>query len=720
MKKTMYGERNYTLRKTNVKLLSCRFKSCPYHRAISTDGRYTAEARRSGETGSTPVLPPIHNRHKKTDTTMKNIRLKRMSLLNFKGIRQMEIDFSGHTVISGRNASGKSTIFDAFVWVLFGKNASDAKQFGIKTYDMDGNVIPRIPHEVTAVLDVDGEEITLTRSFREKWTKKRGTSEETMTGHEEHFQWNGVPLSLKEWQEKINGLCPEDIFKYITSPSYFASQKKDVQRAMLVKMAGEISDESIAASNVFFAELLNRVKGKTHEEYRRELSAKKTLIKKEMDELPARIDERRRDSVQPEDWDALEKELAVKLAALSEIEVRINDAAKRHAETDRQRIAANRRISDLRLRAQHRVSTIKAEAQKEHFDKLSQKQAAEGEIQGYTNKISAVESNIKSYTAQLDRAKAERGTLIDEYRAINAETLTFNDGDFICPTCRRPLDIDGIEAKQASMLEAWEAGKAKRINDNIAKGKAVKAEMEDLQGKIDSSLSLLGSLKEKLSGLQTSGILSYDGTAPDPSPLIDSDEELRRINAEIEEAEKSASALEARTDIGHDSSLDTEKAEAAAAADALKARLARRAAIEQNAARIAELENSLRAAAQQLASIEGEEQTLYDFTKAKMNAVTDRINSMFSLVRFRLYESQINGGERETCDILVGGVPYTDANSAARVNAGLDIIRAVSSHAGISAPIFIDEAESLNDILDTGSQQIELLVTREPLKVTNR
>lgn len=241
---------------------------------------------------------------------MKSVIITKMHLLNFKGVRELTIEFGkDFTNILGRNGSGKTTIFDAFTWVLFGKDSADRKQFDIKTLDKQGVAIPRIPHEVSITLQVDGQVITLTRRYTEKWTKKRGSAVEEFSGHEEERIYNEVPCSLKEWNEKITAICPEQVFKFITNPDYFTSQRWDAQRTMLFRMAGGVTDEDIANGNADFANLLSKLTGKTLEEYNREIGAKKKRIKAQIEEIPGRIDECNRTIAEHEaDYPAIKQE----------------------------------------------------------------------------------------------------------------------------------------------------------------------------------------------------------------------------------------------------------------------------------------------------------------------------------------------------------------------------------------------------------------------------
>ena len=188
---------------------------------------------------------------------MKKIELLSMHLVNFKGAKDLTLTFNrGVTRILGRNGSGKTTVFDAFTWLLFGKDSNDKKTFSIKTLDENGEPIMHLPHEVSAVLSVNGEPLTLRRAFTEKWTKRRGSAEAEFTGHEEERFWNDVPCSQREYNEKISDLCNEQVFKLITNPTYFEKQDVATKRALLIRMAGGIKDEEIAAGHNDFVELL--------------------------------------------------------------------------------------------------------------------------------------------------------------------------------------------------------------------------------------------------------------------------------------------------------------------------------------------------------------------------------------------------------------------------------------------------------------------------------
>lgn len=639
---------------------------------------------------------------------MKKVIIKEIRLLNFKGLRDLTVEFDERlTEIYGKNGVGKTSIFDGFTWLLFGKNSEDRKQFGIKTYDEGGNVIPKIPHEVSAVLLVEGEVVTLCRRFNEKWQKKRGSAVEEFVGHEEERLYNDVPCSVKEWNEKIAAICPEQVFKFITNPLYFTSQSVDTQRSMLFRMAGGITDEEIAAGNADFAALLASLTGKTMEEYKKEIAAKKRRLKAEIEAIPERIDERKRDVPQMEDWAALEAELRQKQEALAKVEEQIADASKAYAAANEARLIKARKIGDLKNERLILELKIKDEVQSLYrTDKTKQRAAAENLDRAKREKASA-EYDLDNGRRALEAFTKQREKLLEEWQSIHARRLDFDENEFICPTCKRRFEIEEIESRQQEITENFNRRNAADLEENNRRGKENKALMEDIQEHIRDREACITKQEAIIAEIEASGILSAKHIEPDPMPTI-------KANAEYIALDKQIAALEADAapvTTSDDEFLREGRDSLISGIDALKSRLMKREQIEKNNLRIVELEKSLRAQSEELAQLEGIEFTMAAFSKARTEAIESKINGLFDFVKFRLFETQINGGEVETCEAMVNGVPFSDVNTAGQFNAGIDIINAICSFEGISAPIFADGSESVNTLHPTQSQVIRLFVS---------
>lgn len=650
---------------------------------------------------------------------MKKIIIKKLHLLNFKGMRDFTIEFNDDiTTVSGGNGLGKTTIFDAFTWLLFGKDSQDRKAFDIKTYDANGKTIERIPHEVSGSLVVDGEEISLCRKFNEKWTKKRGTSEEVFTGNEEERLYNDVPMSLKNWNEKINAICPEQVFKFITNPWYFSAQKTDIQRAMLFRMAGEVSDADIAKGNKDFETMLAGITGKTMDEYKREIAAKKRRLKSDIEAIPERIDERKRDVSALEvdvlgrkiDFAALEKELESKKNELAEVEVQIADIVKAYNAKQDARMAKSRELSEVRSTMFDRETEIRMEVQRAAKADYEAQSELKAQVEQLNMKKNRLENTIKADTEALDACKKKRESLIAEWQKINAETLSFNEDDFVCPTCHRRFDIDEIEAKQTEITERFNKNKAERIEDNNRRGKANKAQMDAYNEEIAKCNSEIDTINAKITECKENPLFTKEILVPDAKPIIEADKKYIELLAK-------ATALQADIDNDTDKpdteALEAQKRTIANDMDSIKASIANKAQIERNNTRITELEAELRTLSEELARLEGIEFTMQQFAKARVEAIEDKINGMFTITKFKMFDTQINGGEVETCEAMADGIPYSTQNNAMRFNIGIDIINAICKSEGITAPIFADNSESVNDIIPTASQLIRLVVTKD-------
>lgn len=640
---------------------------------------------------------------------MKKIIIKKINLVNFKGIRNLTVDFDEQiTTICGRNGSGKTSIFDAFTWLLFGKDSQDRKSFNIKTIDAQGVAIPRIPHEVSATILVDGEEISLRRRYNEKWQKKRGLATEEFTGHEEERLYNGVPMSVKEWNEKITEICSEQVFKFITNPLYFSAQKSDVQRSMLFRMAGEISDEEIASGNEEFTALLAQLTNKTMEEYKREISAKKRRIKAEIDGIPERIDERKRDMPEEENWLAIDADLKAAQTELSEVEKSINDKAQAYTIASNERLNLSKQLSELKEKMLNREFAIKQTVNAEYNEQSYTQQQLFRDENVAISELNRVKSELARYQFDLNSMQEKRNKLIAEWREINTRTLQFREDEFVCPTCKRPLDIDDIERKQNEMIENFNLRKSSDLAENNRKGQANKKAMEDTQTLIKRCEEHIATLTRKIEELKANPLYSSVLTAPDATYAINTDNEYSSLYVEVSELEKKLNVPISMPDTAE---LKEKKQAIVSQIDELKKRLANKDIIERNNQRIQELEKLLRSQSEELAQLEGIEFTMANFSKARIEAMESRINGLFSVVRFKMFEKNINGGEVETCEATVNGVPYSDLNNAMTINAGLDIINAICKSESVTAPIFIDNAEAVNELLPTQSQMIRLVVT---------
>lgn len=639
---------------------------------------------------------------------MKSIVIRQLTLLNFKGIRNLTVDFDlNETNIFGYNGTGKTTVFDAFTWLLFGKDSKDRKDFNIKTLDANNQPIERIPHEVTACIEVNGEEINLKKCYNEVWTKKRGSAVETFNGHSVECFYNDVPCSVTEYAKRVAEICDEQVFKLITNPLYFTAQKKDYQRTMLFRLAGDVTNDDVLARYPEFESLVAMLSGKTLEELKREVQSKKRKIKDGVETIPARIDERKRDMPDTQDWAKLEAEIAELEQQLADIDAQIADRSKSYNEATKQKQEVARQLSEVKSAITAREYELK--------DKLlADYNQAKREHDNAVSRVATLNNDRKYKSLSLQRAEkeladlnAERERLLAEWRAIKGEVLVIDEDNFICPTCKRALDETDIEEKKAQMANDFNANISRKLERNKARGMEVKAAIDAKDAEIATIKNAIFAIDNEIAQLSASKAYSNVPVMPDVLPAINADKEIINLRNKATDLQNQ---LNQEITAPATSDLSERKRAIEDNIRNNKVWLADRERIANNNKRIAELEKEYTESQAQLAELEGVEYNIQQFSKARIEQVESRINGMFNLVKFKMFEQQINGGEIETCEATVNGVPFSDLNDAMKINAGLDIINAISRANGIVAPIFIDNRESVCEIVSGLAQIVNLIV----------
>lgn len=654
---------------------------------------------------------------------MKVIKLKSIAILNFKGIRNQEIVFNTEsiTTISGRNATGKSTVRDAFLWLMFDKNAAGEKDFGIKTNDADGNPIPQIPHEVSAVLLVNGEELRLRKCLTEKWVKKSGSVEKVFSGNTTEYYVNDVPKKAGEYNAYIADLCDETVFRTITNPAYLPNMRKDLLRAMLFKMAGEPTEADIASGDADLSRLLDLITGKSIEELQKQVAAEKSRLKKELSDIPARIDELQRSMPVAEEWTALEASMDIARQELADVDAQIEDVSKAIEAENGKRIQLSRELSDKKMAYSKRMNELEQAAMEGYNREVMQQKELQSSVALLESKNRNVQQRMlyaKRSTDDLKRkinaTQEHLSELRKKWMEINASEPVFSDDAFICPTCRRPLEVEDIETKKAEMTENFNRDKAARLSANQKDGVEAKAEVEAMLEKIKENDAEVESLNKELS--ENEKRIKELKSDPLYSKAIE------KGNTEIQDATLDALYREIvdletrlKEPVSRPKTIEL-KEKRAAIQESMKdmeRRMYKKEQIAATTKRIAELSDRQRELSQLVADREQVESWIEKFNRRKVEMTESRINSLFALVRWRMYNKLINGGEEPTCVPLIGGVEYRDANAAAKTNGGLDIINAVCQYYGVYAPIFVDNAEGINELLPTNSQMIRLVVTTD-------
>lgn len=666
------------------------------------------------------------------------VTLKEMTLINFKGIKNRTITFGKTTEIRGANATGKSTINDAFTWVLFGKDAhgnTDTK-FGIKTVDKEGKAYEKLDHEVTAVLDVNGEEVTLRRCYSEKWVTKRGTADTVLDGHTTNYFYNGVPLKESEYKAKINALIEEQLFKLLTNPLHFAGLDWPVQREILLQIAGGVSYEEIAETKAEFKALLTQLSGKDLAEFKAELSARKKKIQEELDKIPTRIDEINRNTPETPNYETLEAEKERITKALEEVETAMNNKAEASRKHYEKAQGVQKEINEYRSQQQNIVFEAKQAIQKKGYEKnaktneaKNQYEAKKREFDNYIassdRELSDLNRNISTLTTEIEGLNTKVEAKRAEWSRKDEETYQVNASGLTCPIYKTlcsdasVLKLDSDAKDKAK--KAFEEGKEKALETIHNEGCEINDQITEKTKALDGLQKQLTERTTEISNKKTEyttelGRLS-DLIKNSPSVEVNTNIDAESLPAwnELEGKIKALSDSIEEEPVTDTSELTAQKRTLTAELDEVKRKLSLRLVIESNEKRKNELLTQERDLAQQKADLEKQEFVIDDFNKARMEEVERRVNQKFQLVRFRMYSQQINGGEKPDCILIskATGAKFLDTNNADKINIGLDIINTLSLYHEVSAPIFIDNAEGVNEVFPVSSQLIKLIVTTD-------
>lgn len=649
---------------------------------------------------------------------MKKILLKSLSLINFKGVRDFSITFNdGITTVCGDNGTGKTTLYDAYLWLLFGKDSTGrsdgANGFSVKTNDENGKPIYRLEHSVTAVLDVDGKEIKLQRSLCEKWQKVNGTTDEVMKDETQYFINDVRTGTKKEYQAEISEIIPEDVFRMITNPYFFTSLSADTQKEMLLEMVGNIDDEEVAATNPEFIALLDEVNGTSLAKWAKEVAAKKKACNDALVTIPASIETAQKLMPESEDWAALEKQLKSLQDSVKSIDAQISDKSALNEEAYKRKMELRNKQSQKRIMLQDRENTIRMEANAAHNKALSDIQQMENELSINQKNLDSYRNDKMNVDGKIDELNGKLVEMREQFKTVAKEQFPEPSGDvLVCPTCGEPYKGENLENAIAKLRGNFEQSKSKRQKDIQTKGKQYKAEYDraveqqtKLTGLIakleDDALEIKGNITIKKNNIPVAG---------NADEAIANDKECIGLRNDIAEI---ANQLQVEVPQADVSELQSEKADSNAAIADINKRLGKRAMIERVNKEIADLEEKRIANNQAKADLEKWEDVYLRFQKAKDEVLMQRINGLFNVVSFSFVKEQKNGGEKVTCYCMVNGVPYADVNACGKVNAGLDIINAICATKGISAPIFIDNRESFNQIIPTISQIVNLKVSND-------
>ena len=633
---------------------------------------------------------------------MTSIRIKKLALENFKCHKNLALDFmGGNASVYGDNATGKTSIYDALTWLLFGKDSqgNGEKNIEIKPLNILGEVKDHDAiTSVEAVLLVNGEEIALKRTYQEVWTTKRGNSEATYDGNTSEYYVDGVPCKKFAFADKVNELVDEETFRMLTSVNHFANGITwQERRAVLFRVAGVMDDAQIMATDEKFKPLIDSMGRLSLDDYKKKLLAEKRGFVGAKTEIPARISECEKTirDVEEIDFSKAKAEVEILTAQRENLEAQLI-SIEHNSAADSKRIEI--REAQLELSAienENRAFRASQSVGALDVQKIKQELAGlEMLLHNRAMRLVSLEKDLSGYDKDIAASR-------ERWIATNSET--FSGGN--CPTCGQALPAQQLKVATDS-FEAQKAKRLREIEQTANAKKEAKARTETSIADMKAEIEQFGTdIKQK-----QAEIAAAEASVIEPVDMADYQAKktaaMEKINALSGElADMMADSTTAR------SNLQRQIAEVRAQISQQMELISKESLLEYSRKRVEELREDAKNTAQCLDAIEGMLFLIDEYSRYKTQFVEDSINSLFRIARFRLFREQANGGIEDRCDVVYEGVPYISINNGAKINVGIDIINTLSKSYGVTVPLFVDNAESVTRIESSDTQIIRLVVS---------
>lgn len=673
--------------------------------------------------------------------------LHKLKLLNFKGQRDLEVAFNPtETTITGDNGVGKSTLLAAFSWLFTGKDQFDQADFNkIKTWDKNKKHIEKISHSVEGELTVDDRPITLKRVLVQNWVKRRGETNTVLDGHTTEYYINGVGCGTETaFKQELSKIIDEKAFKLLTNPIYFNEilEWKE-RREILFNIMPPLTDDEVIElitndenkdKVVSLRDILNA--GAPFERYKKELAARKKQKNEQLLLIPAKIEatERTKPEVPDGGFGIIEHQVKKLQSEIDDLDAQISDKSKANEAVLKKKREKQQVIHNLKIALQNAKNASDQKRKSERsaiLDKISDiDNKIRDKERSVTSLQSDIDSNLKQITSLEERRifAEERGPELEkrkeelkkEFFKVDSLQFEFDPNSQKCPACGTPLTGTNLEEKRAHMEAEFNKNKSDKLDKIDAQGLTIKKDVEQYQSNIKEFSDRIEKLieenltiSEKQSKIKDDITLLQEDKKVIDQQLSDFDrikdypesEEEKQLREQIENTDHEEGDIEENSN----SELIAQKSEKQRQLDDLKTIYSRKEQIERIDNLLTEYREDERKLAQEIADIEHEEDIMNEFSRVRIESTEQNVNKMFQLVTFKLFHVNLNGEERECCEAIEpNGTPVADTNTAMKINCGLDIINVLSNHYNTFLPVFIDNRESVSEILPINTQIINL------------
>ena len=662
---------------------------------------------------------------------MKRIQLNELNIKNFKGIKKLKIEPKGKDLnIYGSNSTGKTTIVDAWFWLLFNKNSKDqsTQKFDIKPLQENGEAVHQIETSVKATLDINNSQLTLEKVYKEVWQKKRGSNQKQFQGHTTNYFLSGAKVKKKEYEERISEIIDEDIFRLITDPLYFNEQLHwSERREVLTQLVNGIDNEEVIAQDESLEKLADVLKELSIDQHKKALKRKMNDLNEEIEKIPIRIDETTQNlpDIQKLDENEIKKNIEKLKQDKKKKEKELSRVENGGEVAQKEKELAELETELQKIKNEHTAEyEEKIENKKEELEEIKDEiRERKSDIKDIEGEISREESLIEYNKKNMKELKEEWYELADDIKKLQNDEWS---GKTKCHACGQQLPEEKIEEakKQFNRDKAEKIEKkTERQNEINQEGKQLKKEVieanekiEDLEDKIKKLNSEIEKYKEQKSDINA----EINNLQQKKKRIYESDtyqsleKDKKELKQQIKELKNNGNKEVGKLEVelqGIEKDIEREKE-----------KLSNIKQHEKGQKRIEELKEKEEDLAAKYEELERKYYLCEQFEKERAELLEDKVNDLFNMANFKLFEEQINGGIKPTCQTLYRGVPFnTGLNDGNRIKVGLDIIKTLSNYYEVKAPIMIDNSESITGEVKTDSQLIKLIVDpkAENLKIEN-
>lgn len=608
------------------------------------------------------------------------IELKKLIVDNFMAYPHAEFDFFNRTIVSGRNGIGKSTIATAYTWLMFGCDYQLKDNPAVRRV-VDGKPVDDMDVSVTAVLDIDGKEVTARKVQKRKY-KKDGIS----YSDDNTYYINEVPKTLKAFNEYFE--IDMNLLKMCSSPGVFLNQKTADMRSYLFGLVDNVSDLDVAKENAELSAITGLLEKYSADELTAMNKATKSKIDKELPIIDGQIKEKQRDIQLKSDVDVAELEL-LKNTMSEQLEENIKK------QTDAEALEKDiQKKSDGILELKFQLSGLQTQANDANLNKIREIQHKINDANAF---VDSIHEEIRKNGVAVDRIKSEisekdsaRELLAKKWVDVNNEK--FDDNSTICPTCHRDLPDEEIkrifsefkESKQKRLCEIEAKGSA--LREEVEKSKPVLVELESVaeenMKKLNSVLSKLDEYHKQLDAI------------PKVVDISDT-EEYKKLSAEIDakeaEMQKSMKIDDMR------GKLKLEENEIRRKLSECESQISK-SDTSADDQRLEELRDRRIDMEQKKADAEKILYLLCELEKAKNQKLSAEINKHFGVIQWQLFEVNKSGGYKSVCIPTVDGksILSTMSNKGNQIIGKVDICNSIQKINDLSVPVFLDDSESLD------------------------